>query len=62
MKKIYDLMAIVTFSLGAVAQVDLSANFIAYEEGAEISDDVFDGSISIMNNGTNIPLGDSIYF
>ena len=62
MKTIYSFIAITAFSLGAVAQVDLSANFIAFEEGAEISEDVFDGSISIMNNGTNIPLGDSIYF
>jgi hypothetical protein len=62
MKKIYTLAALAVFSLTAGAQTDMSSEFTAYTGGSTIDDSPMDGTISIVNVGADIAMGDTIYF
>jgi hypothetical protein len=61
MKKIYSFMAMTAFSLGAVAQVDLSVQFVTIDPGEVIEISPVDASFVITNEGADIPAGDTIF-
>ena len=62
MKKIYTLAALAVFSLTVGAQTDMSSEFAAYTGGATVDDSPMDGTIAIVNVGSDIAMGDTIYF